>query len=50
MTIHVPAYPKGQFLTLNGLALVITIFIEFDDSTHANMYDHSFLHKIGVFC
>ena len=27
----VPAYPKGQFLKLNILVIVIIIFIEFDD-------------------
>ena len=30
----IPAYPKRQFLTLNVLAIVIIIFIEFDDLTH----------------
>ena len=32
--MNVPAYSIIQFLTLNVLAVVIIIFIEFDDLTH----------------
>ena len=30
----IPVYPERQFLTLNVLAIVIIIFIEFDYLTH----------------
>ena len=29
-----PTYPKGQFLTLNAMAIVYIMFIVIDDLTH----------------
>ena len=40
------AYPKRQFSTLNVLAVVIIIFIEFDDLTHLRKY--VFMYKVGL--
>ena len=52
MTIHACLKQYPEFLTLNVLTIVIIIFIEFDDLTHLkkNMYDLSFMYKMGFPC